>query len=182
MAINLLFYVIKNRFKKSIKIVLSPFFVPIIPSFVGAGFQFLFFSLYSACSFPFHFFLVMDTRSSICYLTTEHTSELVQSKRGQAKGSQYRGYAVSTYIHTYIHTYVPSVWTACRIHSMFAVKVYTMTQNWTASGRTRLWIITNASDDWIFEVLTAVRVKIQILWDMTSCILVMYMPPSSRSK
>jgi putative Mn2+ efflux pump MntP len=42
MAINLLFYVIKNRFKKSIKIVLSPFFLPVIPSFVGAGFPLLF--------------------------------------------------------------------------------------------------------------------------------------------
>jgi hypothetical protein len=105
MAINLLFYVIKNRLKKSVKIVLSPFFLPIIPSFVGAGFPFLFFSFYSSCSLPFHFFAVMDARSNPCNLTTEHTGELVQSKRGQPKGIPYRGCAVSTYIHTCVHTY-----------------------------------------------------------------------------
>jgi hypothetical protein len=35
-----------------------------------------------------------------------------------------------------------------------------MTRNWTNSGRTRLWNTTIASNDWIFEVLTAVLVKI----------------------
>jgi len=42
--------------------------------------------------------------------------------------------------------------------------------------------MTNASHDWIFEVLTAVLVKIQVLRDMTPCIFLMYMPPSSWSK
>jgi hypothetical protein len=40
----------------------------------------------------------MDTRASICYLTAEQTTELVQSKRGQVKVNRYKGREVSIYI------------------------------------------------------------------------------------
>jgi hypothetical protein len=37
-------------------------------------------------------------RASICYLTAEQTTELVQSKRGQVKVNRYKGYGVSTHL------------------------------------------------------------------------------------
>ncbi|KDR22376.1 hypothetical protein L798_01090 [Zootermopsis nevadensis] len=45
---------------------------------------------------PMFVFPAMDARSSVCYLSAEHTTELLQSKRGHAKVTRYRGYEVST--------------------------------------------------------------------------------------
>jgi hypothetical protein len=124
--------------------------------------------------FPFHFVAVMDARSNMCYLTTEHTAELVQSKKGQPKGILYRGCAVSTYI---LHTYVPSVWTASLILAVKCTK-WREIERLLAAHSTNPGTITNA----IFEVLTAVLIKIQVLCDMRPCILVMCIPPSSWYK
>lgn len=173
MAINLLLYAIKSLLKKSTKIVLSPFF---IPSFVGAVFRFCFSHFYSACSFPFPFCLVMDTRSSTgCFLTTEHTSELLQSKRGQAKSHQYRGCAVSTYIGTIcfnclldtFHMFAVTCVKWREIKQILAARVYGSLRSQEMTGYFRF-----SQRYWWRHVL----------WEITPCILVMYMPPFSWSK
>jgi len=163
MAINLLLYAIKSRFKNLPKSFCLRF---------SCCFPLLFFSFYSACSFPFHFFVVMDTRSSICYLTTEHTTELVQSKRGQGKGNQYRACAVSTYIgticlnclldtfHMFAVTYVK--W--CEIEQILTAHVYGSLRSQVMTGYLRF-------SQWYWWRY--------VLWDMTPRILVVYMPPSS---
>lgn len=40
----------------------------------------------------------MDSGASICYVTAEQTTELVQSKRGQVKVNRCKVYEVSTHI------------------------------------------------------------------------------------
>ena len=150
MAINLLLYAIKSRFKN-------------LPKSFCLRFSFLRLSvLFSAFVFLILFcmliplsFLCSDGHTIQHMLPNNRAHNWAGAIQKGARQRQPVQSMCSEYIHRYhlfelLAGYIPYV--CCYVRKMM--------RNWTDSDRTRLWITTIASDDWIFEVLTVVLVKI----------------------